>query len=180
MYLPSVKKIIRIIDQINEMVGKTVSWLTLLLVLVVCLEVIRRTFFNTTSIWSMELQWHIFSLIFLLGAGYALKHDRHVRVDLFYTNFSKRDQAWVNLFGSILLLTPWLLVTIYFSFYYALDSWQLGEGSPDPGGLPARYLIKFAVPIGLSFLLLQAISIILSSLLILRETAAETSLKTKH
>ena len=175
MYLPSVKKIIKIIDQINEVVGRTVSWLTLVLVLVVCLEVIRRTFFNITSIWSMELQWHIFSLIFLLGAGYALKHDRHVRVDLFYSNFSKRDQAWVNFFGSVLLLTPWLLVTIYFSFYYALDSWQLREGSADPGGLPARYLIKFAVPVGLSFLLLQAISIILSSLITLKETAVETS-----
>lgn len=171
------KKIIKVIDQINEMVGKTVSWLTLLLVLVVCLEVVRRTLFNITSIWSMELQWHIFSLIFLLGAGYALKHDRHVRVDLFYTNFSKRDQAWVNFFGSILLLIPWLLVTIYFSFFYALDSWYLGEGSPDPGGLPARYLIKFAVPVGLSLLLLQAISVTLSSLVTLKETTVETSFK---
>jgi len=177
LYLPSVKKIIHIIDQINEMVGKTVSWLTLLLVLVVCLEVVRRSLFNTTSIWSMELQWHIFALIFLLGAGYALKHDRHVRVDLFYTNFSKRDQAWVNFFGSILLLIPWLLITIYFSFYYALDAWYLREGSPDPGGLPARYLIKFAVPVGLSLLLLQAISLTLSSLLTLKETGTESSLK---
>ncbi len=159
------------------MVGKTVSWLTLLLVFVVCLEVVKRSLFNTTSIWSMELQWHIFSLIFLLGAGYALKHDRHVRVDLFYTNFSKRDQAWVNFFGSILLLIPWLLVVIYFSFYYALDAWYLNEGSPDPGGLPARYLIKFAVPVGLSLLLLQAISVTLSSLITLKETVAETSLK---
>jgi len=174
-----VKKIIGIIDQVNEVVGKAVSWLTLLLVLVVCLEVVRRTLFNTTSIWSMELQWHIFSMIFLFGAGYALKHDRHVRVDLFYTKFSRRDQAWVNLFGSILLLIPWLMVTIYFSFYYALDAWQLGEGSPDPGGLPARYLIKFAVPVGLSFLLLQAISITLSSLLTLKETAVETSFNSK-
>lgn len=157
------------------MVGKTISWLTLLLILVVCLEVVRRSLFNTTSIWSMELQWHIFSLIFLLGAGYALKHDRHVRVDLFYTNFSKRDQAWVNFFGSILLLMPWLLITIYFSFYYALDAWYLREGSPDPGGLPARYLIKFAVPVGLSLLLLQAISVALSSLITLKETAVETS-----
>lgn len=171
------KKIITIIDQINEMVGKTVSWLTLLLVFVVCLEVVRRSLFNTTSIWSMELQWHIFSLIFLLGAGYALKHDRHVRVDLFYTNFSKRDQAWVNFFGSMLLLIPWLMVIIYFSFYYALDAWHLNEGSPDPGGLPARYLIKFAVPVGLSLLLLQAISVTLSSLVTLKETAVETSLK---
>lgn len=171
------KKIINIIDQINEMVGKAVSWLTLILVFVVCLEVVRRSLFNTTSIWSMELQWHIFSLIFLLGAGYALKHDRHVRVDLFYTKFSKRDQAWVNFFGSILLLIPWLLVMIYFSFYYALDAWHLKEGSPDPGGLPARYLIKFAVPVGLSLLFLQAISVTLSCLITLKETAVETSLK---
>jgi len=177
LYLPTVKNIIKIIDQINEMVGKTVSWLTLILVLVVCFEVLRRALFNTVSVWSFELQWHIFALIFLLGAGYALKYDRHVRVDLFYSKFSERDKAWVNFFGSILLLIPWLLVTIYFSFYYAMDAWYIGEGSPDPGGLPARYLIKFAVPFGLSLLLLQAISLTLSSLITLKESATDSSFK---
>jgi len=177
LYLPSVKRIIKIIDQINEMVGKAISWLTLILVLVVCFEVMQRALFDKVSVWSFELQWHIFALIFLLGAGYALKYDRHVRVDLFYSNFSKRDQAWVNFFGSLLLLIPWLLVIIYYSFFYAMDAWYIGEGSPDPGGLPARYLIKFAVPFGLSLLLLQAISLTLSSLIILKETAIETSFK---
>jgi len=163
LYIHPVNIIIKIIDAINETVGRAVSWLTLALVLAVCIEVFRRSVLGETSVAMVELHWHLFALIFLLGSGYALKHDRHVRVDLFYTNFSKQDKAWVNFFGSILLLIPWLLIMIYWSYFYALDSWMFREGSPDPGGLPARYLIKFAIPIGLSLLLLQAVSLMLQS-----------------
>ena len=93
--------------------------------------------------------------------------DRHVRVDLFYADFSPRDQALVNLFGGILFLLPWSILVIYASYDYALISYKIGETSPDPGGLPARYLIKFAITLGAFLLLLQGIASLIDSALIL-------------
>lgn len=146
------------ISTINEWVGRTVSWLTFLLVLLVCFDVVFRYLFNDTEAWIMELEWHIFALIFLLGAGFAFKHDRHVRVDLFYSNFSKKDQALLNMIGGLLFLIPWCVMIVIASFKYANVSFQINEVSPDPGGLPARYIIKFAITLGGLLLLLQAIA----------------------
>ena len=157
------------IDQINEQIGRLTSWLTALLVLLVCYDVFTRYMMNETRAWVMELEWHLFALIFLLGAAYALKHDKHVRVDLFYADFSNIDKAWVNLLGGILFLVPWCLMVIYWSFDYANLSLSVREGSPDPGGLPARYIIKFVVPLGIGLLLLQGISSIISSIFVLKD-----------
>ncbi|MFK7935186.1 MAG: TRAP transporter small permease subunit [Saprospiraceae bacterium] len=162
-------KIATIIHGLNEWVGRSVAWLTAVLVVIMCTDVTLRYLFNNTKAWIIELEWHLFALIFLLGAGYALKHDRHVRVDLFYDRFSKREQAWINLIGAIVFLIPWCTVLIYFTFQYAHTSYLIGEGSPDPGGLPARYLIKFSVTIGLTLLLLQAIASAIDSYFVLKK-----------
>lgn len=165
----TLKGIAQFANQVNETVGRAVSWLTAALVLLVCFDVAARYFFSASQAWMMELEWHFFSLIFLLGAGYALKHDRHVRVDLFYANFSERDKAWTDLVGSVIFLIPWCILIIYFSYDYAYASYLDGEGSPDPGGLPARYLIKFAIVIGVGLLLLQAIGKVAENILVLQE-----------
>jgi len=156
------------ISQLNEYVGRAVSWLNTLLVLLVMFDVVTRYVFSDSAAWIMELEWHFFALVFLLGAGYAFKHDRHVRVDLFYARMSRRDRALVNLVGNIVFLAPWCIVIIYAAFQYAMVSYRVGETSPDPGGLPARYLIKFAIAVGVSLLLLQAVSGIIDSALALR------------
>jgi len=161
------KFIIRIANAVNEWVGKTASWLTLFLVLLVCFDVGKRYLFRNADVWGMELEWHIFAAIFLLGAGYAFKHDRHVRVDLFYSNFSKRDKAWTNLIGGIIFLIPWCILIIIASFSYSKGSFDIMEGSPNPGGLPFRFIIKFAVTFGISLLLLQAIANVSESFLVL-------------
>lgn len=161
------------IGTINEVLGRAASWLTFVLVLLVCYDVTVRYLFKDTQTWIIELEWHLFALIFLLGAGYTLKHDHHVRVDLFYTNFSKRDKAWVNLSGAILFLIPWCIVIMIYSFAYANNSFQIGEGSPDPGGLPARYVIKYAMTVGVGFLLLQAIASVCNSVITILETNNE-------
>ncbi len=153
------------ISQINEWIGKKISWLTFLLVILVCFDVIVRYLFNDTAAWIMELEWHMFALIFLLGAGYAFKHDRHVRVDLFYSNFKEKDKALVNLIGGLLFLIPWTIVIIIASFNYANVSFQIRETSPDPGGLPARYIIKFAITLGGILLFLQALANVIKSYL---------------
>jgi TRAP-type mannitol/chloroaromatic compound transport system permease small subunit len=157
------------INRLNEWVGRGVAWLTTILVVLVCIDVVARYLFNETQAWVMELEWHLFALIFLLGAGYAFKHDRHVRVDVFYDNFSEREKAWVNLIGTLVFLLPWTAILAYAAFDYAMISYLIGEGSPDPGGLPGRYVIKFAIVAGLIFLLLQGLAKLIESLLILRK-----------
>ncbi len=146
------------IDKLNNLVGKSVSWMSLALVLLVCFDVLRRFIFERTDAWIMELEWHMFAMIFLLGAGYTLKEQKHVRVDLFYSNFEPREKALVNMVGGIVFLVPMCVLLIYLSFYYAYSSYQIGEGSADPGGLSYRYLIKMIIPIGLFFLLLQGLA----------------------
>lgn len=160
------------IHQLNEQIGRGVSWLNGVLVLLVCADVVSRFLFQETAAWVMELEWHLFALIFLLGSGYALRHNRHVRVDLFYNRFAPRDRALADLIGGAVLLIPWCILIIYFSSSYAWSSFLIREGSPDPGGLPARYLIKFAIPLGFFLLLLQGVASVLEAWKTYRKTEA--------
>ncbi len=162
-------QIANVIDWLNENVGKAVAWVTTALVLLICIDVIFRYLLNSTAAWVIELEWHLFALIFLLGGGFALKHDRHVRVDLFYTNFSKRDKAWLNLWGSLFLLLPWSLLIAVYASKYASRSFQMNESSPDPGGLSALYIIKFMIVIGFFLLFLQGIALAIRSILTLQD-----------
>ena len=157
------------IDLVNEYVGRLVAWLTTALVVLVIYDVVRRYLLSDTETWIMELEWHLFALIFLLGAGYALKHNKHVRVDLFYTKFSERDKALVNFLGSLLFLLPWCVFIIYAAWQYAYESYLIKETSPDPGGLPALYIIKFAIVLGVFLLFLQGLSELIKSLSTLSE-----------
>lgn len=152
-----------IIDKLVKQIGTLVSWLTLLLVIVIVVDVALRYLFNTTSAASFELEWHLFAAIFLLGAGYTLQQDKHVRVDVFYHRFSEKTKAKVNLLGTLLLLLPLCGVTFWESLSFVKSSFAVGETSPDPGGLPARYLIKSAIPIGFFLLGLQGVNLILKS-----------------
>ncbi|HHM21180.1 MAG TPA: TRAP transporter small permease subunit, partial [Bacteroidetes bacterium] len=107
------------VNRLNEKIGKATSWLTGVLVVLVCFDVVARKLFNFSKIWIMEMEWHLYALIFLLAAGYALQQDRHVRVDLFYEKYDERDQALTNFWGHLLFLIPWCLAVIWTSFHYA-------------------------------------------------------------
>ena len=148
------------IDQFIEWLGSKISWLTLILVIVICIDVFLRYVFSSTKTWILDIEWHLFSLIFLFGAAYTLKHDEHVRVDLFYQNYSQKTKSLINFLGAVFLLIPWCLIIIGHSLNYALNSWYVKEGSPD-GGLSAWYPIKFCITLGFILLLLQAISIVI-------------------
>ncbi len=158
------KTLVNGIDQLNEWLGKVASWLLVPLVLIVCFDVITRKLFNFSRIWIMDLEWHLFALIFLLAAGYTLKHNRHVRVDLFYDKFDKKEQGQVDFFGSLIFLLPWCIIVLIYAFDYAAQSLAMNEGASEPGGLPARYLIKFVVPISIFMLLLQGLSLMYKAL----------------
>lgn len=154
---------------LNEKIGQGVSWLTTALVLLFCYDVVMRYLFSSTAVWITELEWHLFSLIFLLGAAYAYRHDKHVRVDVFYNRFSDKGKAIINLLGILIFLIPWCLVIIKGSQNYAYYSWTLMEGSPNPGGLPYRFLIKFSITFGFILLFLQAVAELCKSILTISE-----------
>jgi TRAP-type mannitol/chloroaromatic compound transport system permease small subunit len=115
-----------------------------------------------------ELEWHLFAIIFLLSAGYTLSIDEHVRVDVFYSRFSEKKQAWINLFGSFFFLIPLCIILIISSENFVFISFRVGETSPDAGGLPARYILKAFIPISFLFLLLQGIAVVFKSLFKIR------------
>ncbi|MCB0705648.1 MAG: TRAP transporter small permease subunit [Saprospiraceae bacterium] len=163
------ERVIKLINNMNELAGKLASWLTGLLVLLVCFNVVYRYLLSENQNWLKELEWHLFALIFLLGAGYTLLKDKHVRVDLFYERFSPKDQASLNFWGSLLFLIPWCVLLIITSWNYAMASLSIQEGSPEPGGIPYWYPIKFAIPLGMGLLLLQAIALLLTSWQTLRK-----------
>ena len=156
---------IEFVNRINSTIGKYTSWLTSVLVLVVVFDVIIRYIFNESSLAIQELEWHLFAIIFLMGAAYTLQNDDHVRVDLFYSMFNLKQKAWLNIIGTIIFLIPFTLLIIYASQNYVINSFTLNESSPDPGGLPARYILKTIIPLSFLFLLLQGFSLLFKSIL---------------
>ena len=154
---------VRFADGLNEKIGFGVSWLTTVLVLVVCYDVFTRYLLKNSVVAVQELEWHLFAVIFLIGAGYTLKHGRHVRVDVFYGQFSTRTKAWVDLLGSLLFLIPFCLLAIWSSKQFVLNAFTIGETSPDPGGLPARFVLKSAIPLGFFLVLIQGVSLVFQS-----------------
>ena len=155
--------IIKTIESIIRWIGEKSSYINVFLVIIICIDVFMRYILNTTQTWVIELEWHLFALIFLLGASYTLQEDQHVRVDLFYADRSIKSKAWINISGTLLFLVPLCLVLINSSFNYATNSWMMNEGSPNPGGLPARYIIKYCMTFGFVLLLLQGIAVIYRS-----------------
>lgn len=146
------------IDKIIEKVKSLCSWLSFLLVILITVDVFLRYIFNFSSASLYELEWHFFAAIFLLGSSVTLQNDEHVRVDVFYNRLSKKKKEVINLIGNIFFLVPFSLVIFYTSIPFVTDSFVILESSPDPGGLPFRFIIKSIIPF--SFFLLATIGVI--------------------
>ena len=146
------------IDKIIEKVKSLCSWLSFLLVILITVDVFLRYVFNFSSASLYELEWHFFAAIFLLGSSVTLQNDEHVRVDVFYNRLSKKNKEVINLIGNIFFLVPFSLVIFYTSIPFVTDSFVILESSPDPGGLPFRFIIKLIIPF--SFFLLATIGVI--------------------
>jgi TRAP-type mannitol/chloroaromatic compound transport system permease small subunit len=145
------------IDVVNEHVGRWVSWLVLATTLVSAANAGMRYTFNMSSNAWLELQWYLFAAIFLLAAGYTLKHNGHVRIDILYGHLSERARAWIDLLGALVFLLPFSLLLTWFSWFGFLDAWQHQEMSPDAGGL-LRWPVRALIPLGFALLALQGIS----------------------
>ena len=152
------RELARRIDRFQEWFGRGVSWLSLAMVLVVFGDVISRYAFRTTHGGIQELEWYLFGTLYLLAAGYTLLHDEHVRVDIMYSKLSPRRRAVVDFVLFCVFFFPSCLLVIYTAWPFVRNSWSVWEGSPDPGGLPLRWLLKSMIIVGFVLLLLQGVS----------------------
>lgn len=154
------------INTLNEWIGRSVSWLTLMMVLATFLIVVLRYAFNIGSVPLQESVSYMHALVFMLGAAYTLKTDGHVRVDIFYQRFSPTAKAWVDCLGVLLLLMPVAVFIIWSSWDYIADAWAIRESSGNSGGLPGVYLVKTTIAVTAVLLILQGLSLFLSKLMV--------------
>ncbi|MET0066622.1 MAG: TRAP transporter small permease subunit [Candidatus Thiodiazotropha sp.] len=152
------------IDALNEWLGRAISWLSLLMVLVTVTIVVLRYVFDLGWIWLQESVIYMHAALFLVGAAYTLKHEGHVRVDIFYQRFSPRGQAWVDLLGTLGLLLPVCLFILSVSWDYVVQSWSLREGSREAGGLDGVFLLKSLILVMAFLLVLQGLALALRCL----------------
>jgi TRAP-type mannitol/chloroaromatic compound transport system permease small subunit len=162
----------RAVDRLNDGVYAAIKWLTLLMIVVGAFNAIARyvTRYTGVAVASnayFDLQWYMFSLIFLLGAAYGLNRDVHVRVDVVYSRIAAKARAWIDLLGTLLFLIPFCVMMLVTSWPAVRNSWAVREGSPDPGGLP-RYPIKTLLLISFALLLLQALALLVKKVAALR------------
>ena len=153
------RAVCRGIDRLNTWVGRIVAWATALVVMVVFVDVVMRYAFRTSFVATQELEWHLFAFIFLMGAGYTLLKDGHVRVDIFYQRMGPRARAWVNLIGVLFFLLPGCYMIIATSLKFVASAFTIMEGSPDPGGIPYRWVLKACIPAGFVLVLLQGVAL---------------------
>jgi TRAP-type mannitol/chloroaromatic compound transport system permease small subunit len=161
------------VDRLNDLMGSATSWLVLAMVLMGAYNALARWATRYVGIPLSsnalnEIQWYMFSIIFLLGAAHGLRHDVHVRVDVLRERLSERGRAWIDLFGTTLLLVPFCVLMLWVSWTPVVRSWQVREVSPDPGGL-SRWPIKALLLVCFGLLLLQGLAMVVRQLDAIRE-----------
>jgi TRAP-type mannitol/chloroaromatic compound transport system permease small subunit len=176
-------KYARTIGRINDSIGVVLRWLAVLMVLLGSYNAIAR--YATARLGVAlssnalnEAQWYLFTLIFLLGSAYALRHDVHIRVDVLYARLTTRGKAWMDIAGTILFLIPFCVLMIWVAWTPVLNSWRIREVSPDPGGLP-RYPIKAVIILSFVLLFLQGIAFIIERLALARGELAAAAVAPK-
>lgn len=140
------------IESLVRRVGDALSWIWLVLLGVIVLNVVLRYVFASGRIEFEELQWHLYAVGFLVGLSYCVPSDSHIRVDFLRDRMTPRIRAWIELYGLLLLVAPFVLLVLASSFPFVAEAWRTGEVSAAAGGLPARWLIKAALPIGMALL----------------------------
>lgn len=148
----------RLVDRCVEGVGRAASWLTLVLVLLVAFDVAARYLWHLGWVAEQELEWHVLAVIALLGASYTLQQGEHVRVDILYQRYSERAIRRMDVLVPLLVIAPVCGFIAVVSLKFVYMAYAIGEGSPDPGGLPARWVLKAFVPLGFALVALQGLA----------------------
>ncbi len=165
--------------RLSYLCGWLASVALILMVLNVFYDVLARYAFNDVSIAMQEMEWHLFSVSFMLGIAYALRTDGHVRVDVFYDRWGDKAKAWVNLVGALIFVVPFALLIAYYGYGYAMEAYNLGEGSADPGGLPHRWIIKSLIPISAIFIATSGLGMVTQAIRVLKLGESYTSGKSQ-
>lgn len=153
----------RLIDALTERIGRLAIWLVLVATLISAGNAFARyTLGESSNAW-LEIQWYLFGAMFLLAAGYTLKHNGHVRIDIFYNRFGPRGQAWIDLAGGLLFLLPMAILLAWLAWPMFYEAWQTQEHSPDAGGL-LRWPVKLLLPVGFALLALQGVAEVIKRL----------------
>lgn len=166
--MPTLETISSKIDFINEKIGRSVAWLTLLMVLVQFFVVIFRYIFSISFIPMQESIWYLHGIIFMTAAGYTLLKDAHVRVDVFYRDVSAKTRAKIDLIGSVLYLMPICIMVFYYSYGLVTNSWKVLEGSTETGGIPAIFLYKTVIWVFAGLLFIQGLSMAIKAYLYIK------------
>ena len=148
------------LDRAIDWVGRAANWLALGIVLLVATNVILRYLASVGSVWAQELEWHLLAALILLGMSYAIKYSEPIRVDVLYGRYGPRARLWVDALSLLLLLTV-ALMFVYLSMHYVEQSFVIDEGSPDPGGVPHRWIVKSLIPVGFLLLATQTVAALL-------------------
>ena len=146
------------IDIINEKIGIVASSLALFLVLITVTDVTLRYLFHAGSVAFQEMEWHLYAANFIMAAAWTMLRDGHVRIDILYNRLNPKKKAVIDLVGVLIFCIPFCLIILWTSWTFFTNAWIIGEGSPDPGGLPARYILKATIPVGFGLILFQSIS----------------------
>ena len=170
------------IDNFVRLIGQGLSYLWLVLLFVIVSNVLMRYVFNEGRIELEELQWHLYSIGFLLGMSYAYQADVHIRVDVLHERFSPELKAWIELYGILLFLLPFIALVLIYSVQFVTSSYLVGEVSPSPGGLPYRWAMKAILPLGFALLLLTVFARLLRvwSLLFIEATQVKPKATTNN
>tara|TARA_R110002167_G_scaffold119772_3_gene297323 strand:- start:2305 stop:2847 length:543 start_codon:yes stop_codon:yes gene_type:complete len=175
--MPLILKLDHCFAMLARLCGMLACTAMILLLFNVFYDVVMRYAFNDASIAMQELEWHLFSAVFLLGIPYAMHENSHVRVDIFYDAWSEKTQAYINLFGTIIFILPFVVLVTYYSISFAFNAYEIGEGSGDPGGLPYRWIIKSLIPFSFMMMGLASLGLITRALLILNQDPSATNSK---
>jgi TRAP-type mannitol/chloroaromatic compound transport system permease small subunit len=155
------------IERAVDLIGRAASWLALVIVVVMSVNVVLRYLFSYGSVWAQELEWHLLAPLILFGIPYALLKGDHVRVDVLYAKFSVKNQLRVEVVSQVLCILISAAI-VWLSLQYVGQAWAIDEKSPDPGGLPYRWALKALIPAGFALLALQSAATLLGVLARLR------------
>ncbi|HSE77738.1 MAG TPA: TRAP transporter small permease subunit [Alphaproteobacteria bacterium] len=152
--------LVRLVDRLNDTIGRFVAWLTLGTALICFLTVYLRYVLNFGFIWLQELYVAEHAIVFMIGAGYTLLYGGHVRVDIFYARMSARRKAWVDLVGTLVFMAPFLVVVWIYSLPFVRASWSIFEPSSQPGGMDGVFILKSGLLLFCALVGLQAVAMV--------------------
>lgn len=152
--------VVKKLESLIDAFGQVTLWLALGMIALVATNVLLRYAFSLGSVWAQELEWHLLAALILLGMCYALQRGDNVRVDLFYAGYSQRNKHIVDTLSCLLMIAI-ALIFVKLSWAYMMQSFSIQEGSPDPGGIPLRWIVKSLIPIGYALVALQQLTVLL-------------------